>query len=155
QSAQDKASANVLFDEGKRLIHEGRPAEACPKFEAALRLAQTLGTKLNLADCYRRVGRTASAWVGFRGAASMAMLARDEREGFARERVAELERSLARLTIRLSPGADVAGLAIRRDGSPVDAALLGAGVPVDPGAHVVEAAAPGRTNWSSKVTVGD
>src|SRR5262249_18453947 len=139
----------------KRLIREGRPAEACPKFEAALRLAQTLGTRLNLADCYRRVGRTASAWVEFRGAANLAELAHDEREGFARERVAELEKTVARLPARLAPGAAVGGLEIRRDGSAVARALLDAGVPVDPGAHVVQASAPGRTDWSSKVTVGE
>jgi serine/threonine-protein kinase len=153
QNAQDKASASVLFEEGKRLLGEGKIDEACTKFEAAQRMAPTLGRKLNLADCYRRAGRTASAWAEFREAGNQAGREGDDRETFARDRAAEIEKNLSRLTIRLSPGAGVAGLEVKRDGTAVGKGLFDTGVPVDPGAHVVEAIAPGRTAWSSKVEV--
>ena len=40
-----------------------------------------------------------------------------------------------------------------RDGVPVASASWGVAVPVDPGAHLVEAHAPQRKSWSSRVTV--
>jgi hypothetical protein len=154
QSAQDKATASGLFEEGKRLLGEGKIAEACPKFEAAQHIAPTLGHKLNLADCYRQAGRTASAWVEFREAAAQAGREGDDRESFARERAADLEKSLSRLTIRLSSGADVPGLVVKRDGTAVERAQLGTGTPIDPGLHVIEASAPKKTAWSSQVEIG-
>jgi hypothetical protein len=154
QSAQDKATASSLFEEGKRLLGDGKVDAACPKFEAAQRIAPTLGRKLNLADCYQRAGRTASAWGEFREAAAWAARDADDRESFARGRAADLEKSLSRLKVRLSPGAALAGLEVKRDGAALDKALLDTGVPIDPGAHVVEATAPGHSAWSSKVDVG-
>jgi hypothetical protein len=155
QSAQDKATATTLFEEGKTLLAAGKYDAACPKFAAAQRLAPTLGRKLNLADCYRRAGKTASAWVEFKEASAQAKRDGDDREGFARDRAAEMEKTLSRLTIKLSPNAGMSGLVVKRDGEVVDPALFGSGAPVDPGSHVVEATAPDHTPWSSKVVVGD
>src|SRR5262249_2515834 len=117
--------------------------------------APTLGRKLNLADCYRRAGKTASAWVEFKEAAAQAKRDGDDREGFARDRAAELEKSLSRLTIKLSPNAGVTGPGGKRDGEGGDSGLCGSGAPVDPGSQVVEASAPDHTPWSSKVVVGE
>ena len=71
-SSGDKAAADALFDEGKRLLAAGDTAQACAKFETSMKLFDQLGTRLNLADCYEKVGRTASAWAEFREAASLA-----------------------------------------------------------------------------------
>ena len=67
-SAQDKAAAEALFDEGKRLFLDKKFAEACPRFEASERIDPGIGTLLFLADCYENVGRVASAWATFREA---------------------------------------------------------------------------------------
>src|SRR6266498_1038121 len=61
-SAENRAAAQALFDLGRTLITSGRAEEACPKFEESQRLDPGVGTQLNLADCYDRTGRTASAW---------------------------------------------------------------------------------------------
>src|SRR6185503_5066326 len=61
-SAADKAVADALFTEGKKLLAAGRAAEACPKFVESQRLDPGLGTMLNLADCLEQIGQTASAW---------------------------------------------------------------------------------------------
>src|SRR4051812_25793931 len=68
-SASAIAEAQVLFTEGRRLVTEGRYAEACAKLAESQRLDPSAGAQLNLADCYERSGQTASAWTVFREAA--------------------------------------------------------------------------------------
>ena len=62
QTTQQIATAQALFDEGKRLHKDKNFQEACPKFEASHRIDPGLGTLLYLGDCYEEIGRTASAW---------------------------------------------------------------------------------------------
>lgn len=138
QPAQS-AAAESVFLEGRALMKEGRYAEACPKFELSARLERAAGTEANLAECYLQLGRTASAWLHYREAAALAQQGgADARAAEARERASRLEPTLCRLVVRASqplpPGA-----VVRRDGQPLDVAVLGTGVPVDPGTHVVEA----------------
>ncbi len=148
-SSADKAAAEGLFAEGRRLMEAGRFAQACPKFEASQRLDPGVGTMLNLAECYEKTGKTASAWAEFREVISAARAADSaEREALARQRATALEARLSRLTIELSPEAAAThGIEVRRDGALVDPAELGSGIPVDPGKHVVEATAPGKAKW--------
>src|SRR5258706_16461934 len=86
--AQQRAAAQVLFDQGKALVDRGKFAEACPKFQESLRLDKGIGTMLWLADCFDNNGQTASAWVQFKDAAAAAALAKDDREKVARDRAA-------------------------------------------------------------------
>jgi hypothetical protein len=149
QSASDKATAEALFTDGRRLMSQGNFHEACPKFEASLKLDPAVGAMLNLADCYEKNGQTASAWAEFREASAAARsVGSKDREELARRRATALEPKLSRLTIAAKPPAQVT-----RDGSPVDAAAFGTAVPVDPGKHVIEATAPGKKKWSTEVDV--
>jgi len=59
------AEAEVLFREGKRLMKEGKLAEACDKLEASDRLESSIGTLLNLADCREKNKQLVSAWLAF------------------------------------------------------------------------------------------
>src|ERR1044071_8824310 len=52
QTAADKAAADTLFSEGKRLILAGETETACAKFEASLARLPQLGAQLALASCY-------------------------------------------------------------------------------------------------------
>src|SRR4051794_25809493 len=62
-SAQsESAAARALFAEARKLMAAERYDEACPKFEESLRLDQGIGTQFNLAHCWEKQGRTASAW---------------------------------------------------------------------------------------------
>jgi serine/threonine-protein kinase len=154
QTTDNKAAADALFDEGQKLVAKGDYAEGCAKFEASLKLLVRVGVKLNLADCYEKAGRTASAWAEFRDAASLAGKNGDEkREKFARERVAALEPYLAKLVIKVSAAGRIDGLTITRDGLPVPEALYDTAVPVDPGEHTIVAKAPHARTWSEKITV--
>ena len=47
----DTVGAEALFREGKRLLKDGKTAEACDKFAASDHLDRSAGTLLNLADC--------------------------------------------------------------------------------------------------------
>lgn len=122
---------------------DGKAESACPKFEGAQKIAPTAGTLLNLANCYEKTGRVASAWASFRDAITLARSAsrNDLAEG-AQKRAAALEPRLARLTITVSAVAP--GIEVTRDGSLVPREAWSMAVPVDPGEHVIEAHAPGR-----------
>ncbi len=152
----DKAAAEALFDHAKSLYNAGRYAEACPKFAESQRLDAGVGTLLYLADCYAHVGRTASAWAGFREAAAAAKTAgQTEREKIARDRAAELEPGLSKLTILVAPSSEAAGAQVSRNGVLVGKVLWGTAFPVDPGVHTIEATAPGRKRWTTRIEVGE
>ena len=153
QSAEDKAAAQVAFEEGKRLMGAQAYAEACSKFSESLRRDPGLGTMLGLADCYEKNGQTASAWAEFLEAAGAAARKGDRREALARENASRLEPLLSRVVVRVSPNADVRGLAVKRDGVEIGRALWGEAVPVDPGVHSVSASAPGSKDWQTSIEV--
>jgi hypothetical protein len=145
------AAAEVLFAEGKRLAQAGSFAAACPKFEESQRLDPGLGTLYRLADCYERVGRTASAWAAFVEVAGSAKTAGQRaRADDASKRASELEPSLARLVIRVVEP-DQAGLVIKRGDVAVGRAQWSTPMPVDPGEVAVEASAPGKETWRGSV----
>ena len=152
-SAPDRAAAQALFDEGRELMEAGRHAEACPRFEESERLEPGLGTRFHLANCYEAVGRLASAHALYLEVAAEAATRKQEaRERVARQRASEVEPKLSRLSIEV-PYASSPALRIERDGALVGPAQWGLAVPVDPGKHRVNAAAPGRVAWTTEVDV--
>ncbi len=152
-SLADKAAAQTLFDEGRKLMAKGMFADACPKLAESQKLDPGGGTQFNLSDCYEKMGQTASAWAGFLEAASTAKtMGQSDREKVARERAAALAPRLSKITIT-SASASMAGLEIKRDGTPVGRALWGTAIPVDPGPHVIEATAPGKKPWQTTAKV--
>jgi hypothetical protein len=150
-ASADTAAAEAAFREGRRLAREGRFAEACPLFEASHRAAPALGALLNLAICHEQIGRTASAYAGYRAAQEMARVRVDPREAVARDLADRLAPRLTRLRVELA-GAMAHGLIVRRGPTDITAAL-GVAAAVDPGEHVLEASAPGHVTWLLTVTV--
>jgi hypothetical protein len=149
QAAGDAAMAESLFREGKRLSGEHKYAEACPKFEESYKLDHGLGTLLNLASCHESDGKPASAWAEFSEAMSQAKRQGDnDRAQLADDHMKALEPKLAHVSIGVAPGANVPGLVIKFDSRELSAAALGLQIPVDPGKHLLEAAAPGKQSYS-------
>lgn len=155
-SVADKALADSLFQEGKRLVAAKRYPEACAKLAESQRLDPAPGTRLNLAVCHELEGKTATAWVEFQEALVEARKeGRAERVKLAQTHLAKLEPRLSRLTVVVPEGGRASGLAVTRSGAPLPEAAWGVGAPVDPGEHVVAARAPGHRPWEARVVIVD
>jgi hypothetical protein len=152
-SAQSStAQARALFREARNLMDKERFEQACPKLEESLRLDYGMGTQFNLAHCWEKLGRTASAWGMFLDVAAAANReGQAKRESAARERATALEAKLTRL--RIDVKAPVEGLTVTRSGEEVGQAAWGEAMPVDPGTQHVEASAPGKKLWSKDIEV--
>jgi hypothetical protein len=148
------ARAEVLFQSGRQLMREGRFAEACPKLEESQRLDPAPGTQLNLADCWEREGRTASAQREFLAVAQTAeSKGEKERAAIAHNRAKQLENRLTKLVLLVPPGARLNGLQLTRNATPVPQEQWGVPQAVDPGGFVIEARAPGRRTFKSEFTL--
>jgi hypothetical protein len=153
--ATSEALARTLFDEGRVLMAAGSKPEACAKFAESMRLDAKTGTLLNLAVCHEDEGRTATAWVEFRNALSMARRdGRADREQLAAEHIAALEPRLSRITITVDSASDLPGLEVQLNGVAVGKPVWGSAMPVDPGKHTITALAPGRARWETRIDVG-
>ena len=147
-----KATATALFKAGQELVANGRAEDACPKFEESYRLLEANGTLINLADCYERIGKTASAWLTFREVAQRSRRdGQDARAVVADDRARELEPRLTKLLVRVGPNAAVEGLVVERDGVVLGPPALDVAVPVDPGPHRVAVRAPGYASWETRI----
>lgn len=157
QGAGDKAAAEALFDEGTKLLKAGNYEEACKKLESSQRVDPGIGTLLYLGECYKKAGRTASAWATFREAASKAEAAGEaDRARAGKKRADELEGSLSRVTFEMAEGnLEIEDLAVRQGELPVNRALWGTPIPVDPGQLKVIVEAPGYERWETTVLVGE
>jgi hypothetical protein len=155
-SGDDVATAQVLFDEGKRRMAQHDYAGACPKLAESQHLAPALGTEFNLADCWEHVGKLASSWAAFLDVAEQTHRRGEaEREQAARQRADALEPRLGRLVVEVPVTRRIADLQVLRDGEIVRDALWGISVPIDAGDHHIEARAPEHAPWSAVVHTED
>jgi serine/threonine-protein kinase len=150
--SNDKVAAEALFEQGRALLAQGKYAEACPRFADSERLDPSSGTLLNLANCYEKLGRTATAWATYREAASAASAAgRADYLGVAQRHADALAPKLAKLTATVTQA--VGGMVVRRDGVEMARSEWGVPIPIDSGSHTVEAEAPGYKTWSTDIDV--
>lgn len=152
--AQDKVSvAEGLFRDGRALMAKGDLAGACSKFAESQRLDPSPGTLLNLALCHKEQGKIATAWAEFLEAKRAAQTRNRQKVlAEAKRRAEELGPKVSYLTIVLAE--KVPGISVQIDNVKLDAAALGAKIPVDPGQRSVEISAPGYQPLKMKVTIG-
>jgi hypothetical protein len=142
--------AEGLFREGRRLIAEGRIAEACDAFSRSYAAAASSGTLLNLAYCHEREGKTATASTEYAETARLARAqGKPDRAAAAEQKRAALEPRVARLTLKVTHA--VPELVTATELGPVAEASWGEAVALDPGVHHVTAQAPGYKAWSADV----
>jgi hypothetical protein len=152
QAGADK-QAQALFDEGQKLMAERRYAEACDRFAQSDRVQPSGSAVANLADCLEKQGLTASAWRRFKDAQARA--ARENKADIAKylaDRIAQLEPKLSRVTV--APSEKDAGIvAVTLDGAELPRSDW-RDAPVDPGPHVVQVAAAGKSAFTKSIDVG-
>jgi len=144
--ARDPAAADALFGAAQEALDKGDWAAACVRFEASMLLDPAVSTLINIAKCREHKGKLATAYAELRRALVLNQETANAKrkkdlEAYAKRLLAALEPRLPRLTIVLRERP--AGLRLTRDGEDVPAAVLGEALPVDPGAHTIEASAPG------------
>jgi hypothetical protein len=150
-SAAEKAEAEALFLDARKLMNQKRWPEACRKLESSYRLEVAAGTLLNLALCHEGEGKLATAWVEFNDSLSQAKLDKKaDRIKLAQEHLAGLEHRLPWLTVRFE-ASPPEGIHVQRDGAELTGASYGTAIPVDPGEHVVRATAPQFEPFEGKV----
>jgi hypothetical protein len=155
QPTDSVAAAEQLFEQARALFDQGNFAEACPRFSASYKLDPALGTLLNMATCYEMLGHTASAWGHYREVVVHAQKIGDQKRiDIAQARIVAIAPRLPKLTIR-APKAPLASLIVTRDDAPLDVAVLGSPMFVDPGQHTVSASAPGYKPFSTTITINE
>ena len=149
-AADPNPEAEKLFRDGRKLLSDGKLAEACDAFGASAKLEPSVGTYLNLGDCRAKLGQTASSWAAFVAAGRLARKVGDARQAEADRRSGELEPKLSYLELDV---ARVPGLAIERNNVAIDPTEWGQSVPVDPGHVAISAHAAGFDPWTTTIEV--
>jgi hypothetical protein len=145
--------AQAFYDEARLLLDQGNYSAACSKFEESLRVQRGMSTLFRLSGCHEKLGRTATAWRGYREVEAASEAAgQPERMMLARERAIALEPKLSKLRIDVKAVSRAAtGLIVRLDGVVLDQEEWGLDRPVDPGNHKVSASSSGKALWSVDV----
>jgi hypothetical protein len=150
ETEQDLDTAKALFEDGRRLMTEGKYDAACGFFEESLRAASGIGTKYNLADCEEHRGNFSRAQTLF---VEVAEQARDtgqaDREQLARDREAAIDDKLAHLQI----DQDAPRVGILLDGRPLSDSEAQELLAITPGKHRITACAPGKKAWTKEIDV--
>lgn len=152
-----KAEVQLAKDMVKDAIVEvkaGRCDDAISMLEQVVAIHETAEAFLYLGECQATTGKLRAAVASWKRGAELA----DGQKDKARREVMEKKRKEIEPripTIRLKLPADVSGVVVTIDGEAVPEDELGEPVPVDPGARVIEAKAPGREVFSTRVEAED
>ena len=147
------AEAEALFSDGDALMKQGKLAQACDAFEASNRLETRAGTLIRLGECREQNHQLASAWSAYKDA--LTRVKDPNKKAIATKKVAQLEPKLSYLTVLVSDESRVDGLALTRNGQPLDPALWNRAVPINGGEYVIGGRAPGHEEWRTTATVPD
>jgi hypothetical protein len=145
-----------LFLRGRSLMQQDPPQleEACATLAQSLSLRARGDVLLNLAECHRRQGKTATAWREFDEAIRYAEAAEFTQAIETAKRYRDLlAKDLSELVIQVP--FPPAGLSVELDGKRLPGQQWGVPLFVDPGVHAVSASAPGHEPFSGSVEVKD
>jgi len=146
----DTAAATELFDAGRDMMKAGDYAAACPKLAESARLQPSVGALAKLAECEEHERRLVSAYGRWKQALNLARSMGDERAADVEKEVSRLDGIVPKLRIAAA-GALPAETVIRVDAVELGPAGLGVALAVEPGTHAVQASAPHRATWSTRV----
>jgi hypothetical protein len=152
-SPQALVAARELFREATGDVDAGRFDAALGKFRRVAGVKETYAVRFNIARCEEQLGKLGAALGDYELA---------EREGagdpkgadiskLAQERAAALRPRVPRLTIA-PPSDPPADLVVKLDGQAQPGGTLGVALPVDPGAHKVDATSS-KGSFTKEVTL--
>ena len=142
----DAKRAAAEAKQGRALMKAHKYAEACGKLEASQKLAPSLATETELAECDVKIGKLASALAAYRDVIAREPSARKRKS--AVDLVAQLDQRVPRIIVNVEADAEVT-----LDGAPLAATAQGA--PVDFGKHEIVATKPGKAEYKKSVTITD
>jgi hypothetical protein len=149
-SAQtNEAAAIKLFDEGRAQLKAGNFVEACAAFEKSQQLDPANGTLYNLAGCYVKLNKLASAWTAYRTLGDTD--SNEQRRADSLAQAKALEPRLPKLVITVA-GERPSDLRVDLDARDITSAL-NVDSPVDLGNHTLTAHATGYADWTQKVDI--
>jgi hypothetical protein len=150
--ADDPRLGVDLFQSGRQLMNAGDYEKACPMLRDSQKADPQPGTQLNLALCYEKLGKTASAWSTY---SDLTQSGGPLQEQVAKAALERLGPKLSRLKIDVcvDPNFDSSKLVVSRNGEELGSSVLGRPSPVDAGEYLIEARAAGYAKWSRTVKV--
>ncbi len=143
-------AATVQFERGRTLMKDGKYKEACAAFAQSQKLDPQNGTLYNMAGCYMKLGKLATAWATYHELAKSDSNVKRRADSAKREK--ELEPRLSKLLIEVD--GNPPGLVVTMDGLDVTG-LVNAPTPVDLGTYQIEGKASGRPDARAIAKVVD
>lgn len=142
--AQGSAEAAELFKQGRAALEQKDYVTACTKLAESNRIERAVGTLISLAQCHEGQNKLAAARQYWQEAGDLADAVQDRlaRGAPAREKVAELDKKIGRVTVKPAPGAP-AGMSVKRDDVVLTSASFGGALPIDVGRHTFVVSAEG------------
>jgi hypothetical protein len=157
-AADDDDPTEVNLNRARKLM-ESRATldQACKWLENAYGITQRGDMLLNLAECHRRQGKTASAWAEFDKAIRIGAEVRfPEAVAAATKLRDDLATHVSRITVSVAPAvARLPGFAVELDGKPLAPAGWNTAAPHNPGAVEVTAHAKGYKPFTAHLDVGN
>ena len=147
QASPTKAAEDT-FARGREQMKQGNYAAACAEFELSQRLDPQFGTQYNLAGCYEKTGKLATAWNLYRE------LARSDTNANRRAKAVGLAGSLARRVpkLKLVLPKKPNGVQVSMNGANASA-LIGIETPVDLGSYGLVVSATGYRAWRKTIEI--
>jgi hypothetical protein len=148
------AEAEELFKQGRAALEAKDYTTACSKLAESNRLERAVGTLISLAQCEEAQNKLALARQHWQEAADFADALQDrlQRGPAARQKFAELDKRVPRLTVKRGASAPSA-TTVQRDDVALTSGSFGSALPVDPGKHVVIASAEHHEPRTFEITL--
>jgi hypothetical protein len=155
--ANDEVRAGALAREAEKLLADGKTEAACDKLRESVELDPRSTTALDLGLCRDKQKRIGSAYRAFALAEDLANKEkRSDRATTARDKKNKLAFRVPKLTVKVADETRALdGLVIRIDGEVLPAELYGKPWEVDAGELTIEAAAPGRKPFTTKLQIAE
>jgi hypothetical protein len=146
------AEARQKFRQAVSLQTGGNWAGALALFREVATVKSTPQVQFNIAICEENLGRLVQALGDYQLAAAQAHEeGKPEVAAEVEKRLETLQARIPKIVVRRGDNADLARISV--DGIDVGSAMVGRPMPVDPGAHIVEARAAGYEPFEKKLTV--